>query len=107
MNIAAHGRKIYRVGLDRDHLRRLDIGPGPLGTRIRCLVPLIGEVDESWRQAFRAVQLEDTGFFRFRLEMGTNAIAFVATDSPDGKEINNELKTLAFLLDSVNAVASK
>jgi hypothetical protein len=107
MNIAMHTRKTYLVGLDAKGMRRNEMGPGPLGTRIRCFLPLTGDVDDHWRQSFRAVQLEDTGFFRFRLEMGSKTIAFVSTETEDGGELAAELKTLAFLLDAVNAVASK
>jgi len=104
MNVATQPHKTYEVGLDRKGIRRTEMGPGPLGNRVRCFVPLTGAVDEHWRQSFRKVQLEDTGFFRFRLEMGSNTIAFAVTDGP---ELEAELKTLAFLLDAVNGVAGK
>ena len=103
MNVTMPGRT-YGVSLDRAHIRRIEMGPSPVGNRVRCFVPLRGDVDEHWRRSFRAVQLEDTGYFRFRLEMTSNTIAFVSTD---GEELEKELQVLAFLLDAVNAVASK
>jgi hypothetical protein len=105
MNITASAHRTYSVALDRRGIRRTEMGPaGPLGVRVRCFVPLSGEVDEQWRRSFRTVQLEDTGYFRFRLEMGSNTIAFVAHD---GEELEKELQVLAYLLDAVNAVAAK
>ncbi len=107
MDVTARERRIYRVALDRNGMRRIEMGSGPLGTRVRCMIPLTGDVDEHWRQCLRTVQLEDTGFFRFRLEMASRTIAFVATETEDGHGLASELKTLAFLLDSVNALASR
>jgi hypothetical protein len=105
MNITASAHRTYSVALDRREIRRTEVGPaGPLGVRVRCFVPLTGDVDEQWRRSFRSVQLEDTGYFRFRLEMGSNTIAFVAHD---GEELERELQVLAYLLDAVNAVAAK
>ncbi len=107
MNIAARARRVHSVRFQPDQVRRTGLGPTPSGTRIRCTVPLTGEVDEAWRTSFRAVQLEDTGFFRFRLEMGSNTITFVVSETPGGGGANAELKTLSFLLDTVNALASR
>lgn len=104
MGLTGEGQKTYGVSLDRKGVRRIDMGPGPLGTRVRCTVPLSGEIDEHWRVSFRRVQLEDTGFFRFRLELASPTVTFVATT---GAEIESELKKLGFLLDAVNALASR
>jgi hypothetical protein len=107
MSVSTEEKKSYRVTLDQKGMRRIELGPGPLGTRVRCLVPLAGDVDEHWRQSFRSVQLEDTGFFRFRLEMSSKTIAFAATEREDDQGITAELRVLAGLLDSVNTLASK
>ena len=104
MNVTTSTHRTYAVSLDRKNVRRTDMGPGPLGNRVRCFVPLTGEVDEHWRLSFRSVQLEDTGYFRFRLEMGSKTIAFVAHD---GEELEKELQVLDFLISAVNATASK
>ncbi|MCA1611379.1 MAG: hypothetical protein LC780_11050 [Acidobacteria bacterium] len=82
----------------------MDMGTGLAGNRVRCAVSLSGTVDETWRKCFRAVQLEDTGFFRFRLEMGSNTITFLVSESRGG-ELASELKTLAYLLDAANSLA--
>jgi hypothetical protein len=99
------GRR-YRVALDREHVQRMDLGPGPLGNRVRCTVPLTGSVDEHWRACFRAVQVDDTGFFRFRLELTSDVVTFTRTISGSGSEIASELKSLEFLIEAVNARAS-
>ena len=98
--------KRYRVAMDRAHVERMDLGPGPLGTRVRCTVPLTGAVDEHWRACFRAVQVEDTGFFRYRLELTSDVVTFTRTVTGMGNEIVSELKTLEFLIEAVNAKAS-
>jgi len=47
MNITASAHRTYSVAVDRHGIRRTDMGPaGPLGVRVRCFVPLSGEVDE-------------------------------------------------------------
>ena len=107
MEIATQDRARERIGFERRDILRSELGPGPLGTRVRCTVPLQGRLDEQWRRTFRTVQLEDTGFFRFRLEMGSNRIAFTVTETERGGEIAAELRTLQFLLDTVNARAAR
>ena len=107
MNIEAKEHRTYRVELVPDRMRRSEMGSGPLGTRVRCSVPLSGELDEHWRQSFRTVQLEDSGLFRFRLEMASNTVAFLITESQGKGAAASELRALASLLDSVNLVASK
>ena len=104
MNVTTTPHRAYSISLDRRNMRRTEMGPGPLGSRVRCFVPLRGEVDEQWRRSFRTVQLEDTGYFRFRLEMAANTVAFVAHD---GEELEKELQVLEFLLNAVNTAASK
>ena len=99
------GRR-YRVAIERKQVQRMDLGPGPLGSRVRCMVPLTGSVDEHWRACFRAVQVEDTGFFRYRLELTSDVITFTRTVTGSGNEITSELKTLEFLIEAVNARAS-
>jgi hypothetical protein len=104
MNVTTTPQRTYSISLDRKNMRRNEMGPGPLGSRVRCFVPLKGEVDEQWRRSFRTVQLEDTGYFRFRLEMAANTVAFVAHD---GEELEKELQVLEYLLNAVNTAASK
>lgn len=99
------GRR-YRVALDRAGMQRVDLGPGPLGNRVRCVVPLTGSVDEHWRACFRAVQVDDTGFFRYRLELTSDVVTFTRTVTGSGSEVESELKSLEFLIEAVNARAS-
>ncbi len=105
MNIAAGARRGYRVTFRPEDVERAEMGPTPTGRRVRCTVPLTGDVNEAWRTSYRAVQLEDTGFFRFRLEMESNTVAFVVNESRGTSRVTAELKTLSFLLDAVNALA--
>ena len=82
------GRR-YRVAIDRKQVQRMDLGPGPLGSRVRCMVPLTGSVDEHWRACFRAVQVEDTGFFP--LPAGADERRDHVHADGDGKRKRNRL----------------
>ncbi len=106
MEIATQDRARERVGFERREILRAELGPGPLGTRVRCTVPLQGQVDEVWRRTFRTVQLEDTGFFRYRLELTSDVVTFTRTMTSGGSEIASELKSLEFLIGAVNAKAT-
>lgn len=88
-----------RVQADRSRIERQQLGGE---TRVR--VPLSGPVNENWRRAYRLLQLDSTGYFRFRLELESAVVTFTSRHA-DG--------TLLFLmeqldgfLDLVNAKAS-
>ena len=106
MEVGTLSRRRSRVTIERDQIRRMELGPGPLGTRVRCIVPLHGPVDEHWRASFRAVQLEDTDFFRYRLELTSDVVTFTRVVTGGGNEIASELKSLEFLLGAVDAKAT-
>jgi hypothetical protein len=90
---------LYRVHADRSHVER----QGSAGeTRLR--VPLLGAVDEPWRRAYRLIQLDSTGYFRYRLELGSPVVTFTGrhADSDLGFFMNQ----LDAFLELVNARAS-
>jgi hypothetical protein len=107
MEIGTANRRRYRIAVDRARLQKAEVGAGPNEGRIRCTAPLVGGIDEAWRVSFRSVQLEDSGFFRFRLEMGSNVVTFTAGTAQRGPDMLSELKLLDFLVDTVNAKASR
>lgn len=107
MEIGTVTRRKYRITVDRARLQKAELGSGPLGGRVRCTAPLIGGIDENWRVSFRSVQLEDSGFFRFRLEMGSNLVTFTAGSGERGPDMLSELKMLDILIDTVNLKASR
>lgn len=106
MEIGTQTRRKYRVAIDRSHVEKSEVGVGRIGARVRCAAPLVGGIDENWRVSFRSMQLEDSGFFRFRLEMGSNLVTFTTRASAGG-DVSAELKILEFLVDAVNARASR
>lgn len=67
-------------------------------------LPLLGRVDESWRRAYRLVQLDSTGFFRYRLELESPTLTFTARH-PDGS-LGLLMDQLDVFLERVNAEAS-
>lgn len=98
------GSPVYDVGIDTQAARRREIGFDPTGqARVCVTLPLSGRVDDRWRRSFRAIQLEDTGYFRFRLELTVAAITFscAAAGLPEG------IRQLKALVELVNRRASR
>lgn len=101
------GRPAYAVSVDPNSLRKHDAGVGPDGERrVRYTIDLAGLVDDLWRRSLRAVQLDDTGFFRYRLEMGSRAIAFTCVEQHGQVELTKSLRQLDTLISLVNRAAS-
>ena len=99
---------IYRVALDLRGVGRREAGLDPSGEQRICYsVPLTGPVDDRWRRAFRLIQLEETGFFRYRLEMASSAITFVCRSSRSAGELEAGLRQLNVLIERVNGAASR
>lgn len=100
-------RPAYAVSVDANSLRKHDAGVGPDGERrVRYTIALAGLVDDLWRRSLRAVQLDDTGFFRYRLEMGSRAIAFTCVEQHGQPELTKSLRQLDTLVSLVNRTAS-
>ncbi|MGH9400285.1 MAG: hypothetical protein ACRD00_07935 [Thermoanaerobaculia bacterium] len=78
--------KAYDVGLDRERIQRKVLGPD----RTRFIVALRGGVDDRWRREYRAVQLDSTDLFRYRLDLEADMVCF------EGRGGEGEL---IFLLD--------
>lgn len=100
-------RPAYAVSLDPSTLKKHDAGTGPDGERrVRYTIGLAGNVDDRWRRSLRAVQLDDTGFFRYRLEMGSRAVAFTCPEQHAQAELARSLKQLDSFISLVNRTAS-
>jgi hypothetical protein len=100
-------RPAYAVSLDPPSLKKHDAGTGPDGERrVRYTIGLAGNVDDRWRRSLRAVQLDDTGFFRYRLEMGSRAVAFTCPEQHAQAELARSLKQLDSFISLVNRTAS-
>ena len=92
-------RPVYHVRADAAGMDKQSLGSE---TRIR--VPLSGLVDENWRRAYRLVQLDSTGYFRYRLELESPTITFTARRSAGS--LGSFLNQLEAFLQRVNAQAS-
>jgi hypothetical protein len=65
--------RVYDVRIDRENVVQQVLGHD----RKRFVVALLGGVDDHWRQAYRAAQLDSTDLFRYRLDLETNTVGFV------------------------------
>ncbi len=92
-------RPVYRVRTDAAGMDQQS-----LGSETRVRVPLSGAIDENWRRAYRLVQLDSTGYFRYRLELESPTVTFTARRS-DGS-LGFLLNQLEAFLQRVNAQAS-
>jgi len=101
------GSPAYAVSFDPRNLKRHEAGVGPDGEpRVRYTIALAGQVDDRWRRSFRLVQVEETGYFRYRLEMASWTIAFTCAESQAEAELATSLKQIGILLGLVNRAAS-
>ncbi len=99
--------KRYEVHVDRSSLRKGDVSRSPLGEeRCRFAVELAGQVDEHWRRCFRLVQMDDTGFFRFRLDIAKSVITFTSPEGEGSPDSGFDLMRLDTLVGMVNRRAS-
>lgn len=104
---AGPARPRYDVALDRSSVKRHEAGHTPDGEpRTPYSVELTGTIDDRWRQCLRLVQLDDTGFFRFRLGMGSRAISFVCR-TPGKAELASSLREIDRMLFLANRNASQ
>ena len=98
----------YRIAIDVRGARRREVGRDPAGEpRVSYTLPLSGALDDRWRRAFRLVQLEDTGYFRFRLELASPEISFTCGGSRSAAELSEGIRQLAVLVERVNVAAAK
>ncbi len=92
-------RQLYDVRIERESLIRQDLG----AASTRCRVRLSGLVDDRWRQAYRLLQMDSTDLFRYRLELGTNTIAFQCQDESTAELMLDRLEAF---IGTVNVRAS-
>jgi len=107
--IAGDGKSLPRpsVSLDSKSVRRQEAGADSAGERrVLYSIALAGPVDNRWRRAFRLVQIEDTGLFRYRLELETDAISFTCSERNAGAKFAAGLRQLDALIARVNRKAA-
>jgi len=96
------------VGLFVRGVQRREAGADPAGNpRVSFTIPLTGRVDDRWRRCFRAQQLDDTGHFRFRLDMACPEITFTCRGARADSGLAEAIRELAVLLDRVNRAARR
>ncbi len=90
----------YDVCFDSDRVDRQEVTLNRDGEEgLRYTVELIGPVDERWRKSFRTVQLNETGFYRYRLDESGNSIRFVCRRSEGLGELLARLKSFLTLVN--------
>ena len=65
---------VYEVAVDHGTLKGKTLGSQ--GTRYS--VALKGPVDDRWTRSYRLIQMDSTGFFRFRFEVTNQTVSFTA-----------------------------
>ena len=91
------------VSLDTKSVRRCEAGCDSAGERrILYSIPLMGPVDDRWRRSFRLTQIEDTEFFRYRLEMERDTISFTCSERNARAHFAAGLRQLDLLVARVN-----
>jgi len=72
------------------------------GTDTRYTVGLLGVVDATWADAYRAIQAESTGYRRFRLDVASRTISFSCRTVDGTAQVFEALDRLEALLSIVN-----
>ena len=97
----------YEVGFNPFQVKREEVALTRDGDEgFRYFVRLTGNVDYRWRTAFALAQLNETGFFRYRLAETDMLIKFIS-HSDNAGELRRLLERLQSLLDLANAGASE
>jgi hypothetical protein len=102
-----HETRSYTVQVNGASLRKKDVSRSPTGEeRAHYAVELSGHVDDHWRHSFRLVQMDDTGFFRFRLDIAKSLVTFSSSDAEGAPGSSSDLMQLESLVAKVNRRAS-
>ena len=97
----------YDVTLDPESLEGQEVAFGNEGDEgVRYSVGLKGTVDDHWRTAFKFVQLNATGFYRYRLDEKSPKISFQARGSDRMSDVSAVVSRLGSFLALVNRTAS-
>jgi hypothetical protein len=92
----------YDVAVDHGTLEGKALGPE--GTRYS--VALTGPVDDRWVSSYRLIQMDSTGFFRFRFDLKNGTVSFMARASDGAEEVILLLGRLDALVKLANQSAS-
>ena len=102
MTETAETVRVYDVAVDHGTLKGKTLGSQ--GTRYS--VALNGAVDERWARSYRLIQMDATGFFRFRFDLGNQTVSFTARADDGAEEVISLLERLDALVKLVNRSAS-
>ena len=93
---------VYDVAVDHGTLKGKTLGSQ--GTRYS--VGLKGLVDDRWARSYRLIQMDSTGFFRFRFDLGNQTVSFTARAEDGAEEVIQLVERLDTLVKLVNRSAS-
>jgi hypothetical protein len=100
-------RASYDVSLDPASLTGEEVTVGNDGAEgMQYTLRLQGNADEHWTKAFRFIQLNSTGFFRFRLSRHEPSVAFTCRQGESMDEVHTVVSRLQSFLTLVNRTAS-
>ncbi len=102
MSETAETVTVYDVSVDHGTLNGKILGSQ--GTRYS--VALHGPVDDRWARSYRLIQMDSTGFFRFRFDLANRTVSFTARASDGAQEVISILERLDTLVKLVNRSAS-
>ena len=102
MSDTAETVTVYEVAVDHGTLKGKTLGSQ--GTRYS--VALQGTVDDRWARSYRLIQMDSTGFFRFRFDLANRTVSFTAREGDGAEEIILLLERLDTLVKLVNRSAS-
>jgi hypothetical protein len=109
MQQGSHVPPRYSVAVDKASLHGQTVEVEGTGYAIEgsiYSVGLAGIVDERWARAFKIVQMDATGFFRYRLDPGVKRVFFQVRSQDGASRVILMLERLDQLVDEVNRNAS-
>ncbi len=109
MQQGSHNTLRYKVTIDKASLHGQTVEVEGTGYSVEgsiYSVGLVGPVDERWANAFNIVQLDSTGFFRYRLDPGVQRVFFQVRSQDGAARVILMLERLESLIEEVNRNAS-
>ena len=109
MQQGSHNALRYRVAIDKASLHGQTVEVEGTGYSVEgsiYSVGLTGLIDDRWAHAFNIVQLDSTGFFRYRFDPGVKRVFFQVRSQDGAARVILMLERLEGLIEEVNRNAS-
>ncbi len=109
MQQESHTLRRYKVAVDKTSLHGQTVEVEGTGYSVEgsiYSVGLAGVIDDRWAHAFNIVQLDSTGFFRYRFDAGVRRVFFQVRSQDGAARVILMLERLDQLIEEVNRNAS-